>query len=216
MQILFNNQEIIVVNKPSGLNAHANDSKDENLLSLMEKSEKEPLHLLNRLDKETSGLSVFVRKPFVLKYQELWQSDFCKKFYLAVTHGPLKEPQMEWKWPLTDKSEGRQNPQGLGADRKACLTLVKEIKKNPYFSLIEAEIKSGRQHQIRKHAALNRTPLVGDKRYSEKRKLDIIQKKYDFEGLALHCYKLILTPELIFETQQGTEDFEQFFKNGPT
>ena len=111
--------------------------------------------------------------------------------------GPIKALSVgsiqRWSWPLTDKAEGRKHPQGDKSLLKDCLTEVKLIEQNKYFSWVECRLLTGRQHQIRKHAVIAGHAIVGDRRYGEMKDCDRIQKIYQLDRLFLHCQKMAFT-----------------------
>jgi tRNA pseudouridine65 synthase len=148
--------------------------------------------LVHRLDKDTSGLLMVTLKPELQdKLQQAMQAG--EKKYLAVLRGVIDvqtDVQTRWqKWdvPLTDGAESRTNPQGLTTQRITACTLYRVEKNNPYFTLVHCLLKTGRQHQIRKHAALAGRPVVGDTRYGNLKDNERIQKRYGFSRLALHA-----------------------------
>lgn len=187
IQILEENEFFIVLNKPAGYSVH---NQSPSVADYLKKSNK-PLHFVNRLDQETSGLLLVALKPEL--HTELVESmQSGKKFYRALLRAEWKLPtaQTEWTWPLTDKAEGRQNPQGAASDRKACSTRVQVIRSSKYFTEIEVELLTGRQHQIRKHSALAKQPIVGDSRYNDKKYNDNISSRYGESRMHLHAEKL--------------------------
>lgn len=213
INIIYENSELIVVNKPAGILSHSDSSGAEDLLQMIQKMQKiSSLHVLNRLDKEASGLVVLVSSSKVAKYQALWQKSDSRKIYTAITHGVCQVDNTTWSWSLSDKAEGRKNPQGLSAQRVSCETRVTVLQSNRYFSWIEAQLVTGRQHQIRKHAALNRTSLVGDTRYGDPKKVELVKKKYKFHRLALHCSCVELGQDLRWELPPP-EEFTSLFTN---
>ncbi|AGH95837.1 RluA family pseudouridine synthase [Pseudobdellovibrio exovorus] len=199
IQILEENEFFIVLNKPAGYSVH---NQNPSVADFLKKSNK-PLHFVNRLDQETSGLLLVALKPEL--HTELVESmQSGKKFYRALLRGEWKQPtqqteteQTEWTWPLTDKAEGRQNPQGAASERKACATRVQRVRSSRYFTEIEVELLTGRQHQIRKHAALAKQPIVGDSRYNDKKYNDNISSRYGESRMHLHAEKL----EFVFRTK---------------
>ena len=76
--------------------------------------------------------------------------------------------------------------------RVSARTEYKTLDSNRYLSLVEMRLGSGRQHQIRRHAALSRHAVVGDRRYCEPKFCDKMRQVYDFEGMALHASQLLL------------------------
>ena len=164
IEILDENNFFLVLFKPQGVSVH---NQSPSLVEFLTKN-KRPLHFVNRLDQETSGLMVIAQKPEY--HNELSLAlEQGSKIYRALLRGTWKktEANLILNWPLTDKAEGRRNPQGESAQRKPCETHLQIVRSNTYFSEVLAEIKTGRQHQIRKHMALLKQPIVGDKRYND-------------------------------------------------
>jgi tRNA pseudouridine65 synthase len=181
--------EWIVIDKPAGLSVH-NDKI--NVLTLLQKrNPRVDFHLVHRLDQETSGVLLVAKDAEVAAtLSEEMRQDSTEKRYQAVLRGKMKTESADWKWSLSDKAEGRKNPQGLSKDRKDCETLVKVIKSNDYFTLVECEILTGRQHQIRKHAAIAKHAIVGDKRYNDPTYNERMAGIYGTERMFLHASEL--------------------------
>lgn len=166
LEVLYQHEDFILINKPSGLPAHPGANQNE--VTLLDSYPQ--FHLLNRLDKETSGIILMTSKTgLVPKLSEALSAPEAKKIYRALLRGTWKyeSPKTQWDWPLSDKAEGRRNPQGLAQDRKPARTEVELVHKSEHLSEVLCQIKTGRQHQIRKHAALAQHPIVGDPRYND-------------------------------------------------
>ncbi|HEY8270318.1 MAG TPA: RNA pseudouridine synthase [Pseudobdellovibrionaceae bacterium] len=192
LNIIQESSDWLVIDKPAGISVH-NDKV--NVLSVLQQQKKNPnltFHAVHRLDSETSGVFMIAKDPEVAaKLMEEMQKDSTHKLYQAILRGPMKEETALWDWKLSDKAEGRKNPQGLSKDRKECETLVKVLQKNEYLTLVECEIlTAARQHQIRKHAAVAEHPVVGDKRYNDQKYNERIIKMYGTERLFLHATEL--------------------------
>lgn len=147
------------------------------------------LHLVHRLDKETSGVLLLTPDPRKI---EALQQAMKEKIYVCVGRKKWDKLQTEgaWTWPLTDKAEGRQNPQGAAGLRKACESQFTVLDSNSYMTAFRVRILSGRTHQIRKHAALADHALVGDPRYNDKKYNEMIAEKYQTFRLFLHAAEL--------------------------
>ncbi len=189
IKIVEENKNFIVINKPEGVSVH---NEKPSLVEFLQ-AKKLPLHFVSRLDRETSGLLIVARTPAI--HEELAESlSNGEKTYRALLRGPWKNksdsPTAAWKWALSDKAEGRQNPQGVSADRIPCESHAKMVRTNAYFSEVLVTILSGRQHQIRKHAALAKQPIVGDKRYNDKKYNATVGERYKQDRLWLHAEKL--------------------------
>jgi tRNA pseudouridine65 synthase len=137
-----------------------------------------------------------------------------RKLYRALLRSPWKDKPTEtvWSWPISDKAEGRKNPQGISAERKEAKTLVSVQRSNRYFTEIVAEILTGRQHQIRKHAVLAGHPIVGDSRYNEEKYNRNIEKFYGPQRLQLHAEKLIFEFNGRAYVFESPINFDSFFK----
>ncbi len=202
IQIVQENKFFIVINKPSGVSVH---NEKPSLVEFLEANNK-PLHFVSRLDRETSGLLVIAKDPEM--HSELAESlEQGDKTYRALLRGPwkAKEKEVEWKWALSDKAEGRFNPQGIKADRVECESHAKLVRTNKYFSEVLVTILTGRQHQIRKHAAIAEQPVVGDNRYNEKKYNQKISERYSLNRVWLHC------EELDFEFKGKQYNYENKF-----
>ncbi len=192
----------LVVDKPAGLSVHNEPGKD--LISLFTQIIGKPVAPVFRLDQETSGIIILSLSGETTArwHAALDAKSHTKKEYLCITKGGHKSKGLEvaaaggapstgqWSEALSDKAEGRQNPQGKSQDRKECLTRYTVISQNQYFSELLCQIETGRQHQIRKHAALHLHPIIGDNRYGDKKYNNMIEERYQFARMALHAYRL--------------------------
>jgi RluA family pseudouridine synthase len=190
INVIFEDGEILVVNKPHGISVH-NAEDPSNLLLLLNKNKNYKLHPVHRLDKETSGIQLLAKNPqtAALLANE-FSSHHVKKIYLGVLRGKMKDTKGVWNQQLSDKAEGAKNPAGLSKDRIPCETHFSVLRTNDYFSLCQFDLKTGRQHQIRKHAALNRHHILGDSRYGDKKYNEKMFQIYKFQRMLLHCSSL--------------------------
>jgi 23S rRNA-/tRNA-specific pseudouridylate synthase len=198
IQTLFQHDDFTIVNKPAGLSCH-NDT--DSLIHQLGKG----WHLVNRIDRETSGLVVVTQK-----------ADLQKKVYSAVLRGNMPQSTglwNEWTYPISDLGEGRETPQGKLEDQKESKTLYTVVQSNPYFSAVHCQLITGRQHQIRKHSRLAGRPILGDPRYGNAKDNERISKMYDFHRMALHSWKieLVWKGESINCESPVPESFAQLF-----
>ncbi|MBX2994634.1 MAG: RNA pseudouridine synthase [Bdellovibrionaceae bacterium] len=181
-------------NKPNTMSTH---NEEPSLQAEIQKIRPGPVNFLNRLDAVTSGIVVTVRDPAKMKeYQDLWQQASTRKIYIGLHRRPNgfeMKPQV-WDLPLTDKTEGRKNPQGLSKDRVPSRTLFTPLLETRYFVLSAMVLESGRQHQIRKHAALARCEIVGDFRYGDSKYLGSLNSYVPDLRLGLHAGVLQWSP----------------------
>jgi 23S rRNA pseudouridine1911/1915/1917 synthase len=173
--IIFENDELLVVNKPPYMITHP---AGRNLFYcatvFFETLYKKTIHSIHRLDRETSGLLLLGKNPQISqKISFLFENDQVKKCYFLIAH----KKASDLKFPLTAKEKMDREedtvPRGMiswfpedssrGKEAETHFELLME--KNDYM-LILAFPKTGRQHQIRVHASCHGFPLLGDKIYN--------------------------------------------------
>ena len=184
VEILLDHQDFIAIDKKENISAH----NDENsVLSLF----KEKMYLPHRLDRETSGV-LMLAKSSQACMQLIQSLNSATKTYTAVLRGSLPKSQdwQVWDYSISDKAEGYKNPAGLAKDRLIAKSRYRVLQSNAYFSMLEVQIDTGRQHQIRKHSALFSKPIVGDMRYGNNKDNASLFKRYQFERMLLHASRI--------------------------
>jgi len=188
IQILFQDQNFVVVEKPPGISIHNNEDPLNLLKVLGEQLQLAKLFPVHRLDKETSGIQILaLNEAHARKLADEFQTRAVKKIYHGLLRGELKSKAGQWNQSLTDKAEGRRQPAGQNPDRIACETRWSVEQASQYFSLCRFDLITGRQHQIRKHAAMANHPIVGDSRYGDPRYNQKIAELHKIERMLLHC-----------------------------
>jgi 23S rRNA pseudouridine1911/1915/1917 synthase len=186
LEILFEDECFIAIDKPAGLVVHPTyKNPDGTLLDELRAREPEiTLSLVGRLDKLTSGI-VVVAKSAVLHaaMQKAWPD--AEKEYLAVVHGCVAPVRGEIDLPLgTDPADRRRRI--VRADGASCLTRYARLEYDSTSdrSLVQCRLATGRTHQIRVHLAARGWPIVGDAVYGE--------AVPAFPRHALHAWRLAL------------------------
>lgn len=179
----------IVVNKPPGVSTH-NKEDATNLIIELSKLGFKGFNPVHRLDKTTSGLIVLSKDSKTTSALQKAITETGNKLYHAIVRGSLKISAGKWDSELTNKAEGRKNAAGIKDNRLKCVTEYKVLKHNKFFTYLELKIKTGRQHQIRKHCVLAGHQVIGDPRYGDKKYNKLIERKYDFNNMALHAKAL--------------------------
>ena len=190
--IIFKDDNIIVLNKPSGLAVQGGTNTDRHIDGMLEAlkfENSEKPKLVHRIDKDTSGVLVLARNR---RYAELLTKAFrehmLQKTYLVLAIGNLKNPEGEIKIAL-DKVGEKMEPSDEG---KKAVTRFKVLDTaGEKFTLLTAEPLTGRTHQIRAHMECAGCPILGDNKYfgqSRKRFPELSSK------LHLHAYKIDLSP----------------------
>jgi 23S rRNA-/tRNA-specific pseudouridylate synthase len=195
----------IVVDKPAGMSVHNEPGRD--LCSLMAAwlraqtgsasdlgcDPRFGVHAVHRLDRETSGLLLLACRRDI---SEILSREFVQgrveKEYLALVHGLIPAGAAgSWEWPLSPSAGGRNDPQGRGA-RSASLTRYHRLESGRRYTLLSCRPLTGRQHQIRRHAALAGHAILGDRRYGSPRACRYLAEHHNFTRLALHAAALTL------------------------
>jgi tRNA pseudouridine65 synthase len=210
VSILFQNADFLAVDKPVGISVHNNEDPQNLLLLLKNQLQLTQLYPVHRLDKETSGVQVLaLNEDAARMLAEEFHKRTIQKLYLGVLRGGWKQDEGIWNQALTDKAEGRQNPAGMAKFRVRCETRYKTLKTSEFFTLCEFDLITGRQHQIRKHAAIAHHSLVGDSRYGDTKYNKKIANFYQTQRMFLHCSTLEIAGQRL--KSPTPEEFEAVF-----
>lgn len=213
IDIIYEDKDIIVINKPSGLLTVATE-KEKNKTAyhlvmeyLKKKNKNNRIFIIHRLDKDTSGIIMFAKNERAKHlYQDNWNDIVKKRCYYAVIDGKMENKEGTIKSYL--KENGNMVYSVKDRSGKLAITEYKVLKERKNISLLDINLKTGRKNQIRVHMKENKTPILGDLKYGEKSKL--------INRLALHAYKLELinpvTKKLLtFEASMPNEIKTLFF-----
>ncbi len=196
--ILYENDDVLAVNKPSGLSTLDDRIDTSNVLLLIKKSYPQ-IQNCHRLDKYTSGVLLFAKNPETYRAVSLkFQNREIKKVYHAVAHGNTDFVNVEVDVPLVIKPAGNVFfDYKHGKESKTIFTTLRNYK---MCSLLECIPITGRKHQIRVHLKYLKHPIVSDVAYGgEQFFLSSIKKKYKrsereerplIDRMALHAYSL--------------------------
>ena len=206
--ILFEDEHIIVVNKPSGLLTIATEKeKDKTLYHivreyLVSKNQYARVFIVHRLDKDTSGIVVLAKDEKTKnKLQENWNEYVTLREYVAVVHGHLKNESDKIVQKLKETKTNLVYPT-KDEDGKEAITNYKVIKENENYSMVSINIETGRKNQIRVAFQTLRNPIVGDKKYGDPR--DKETRLY-LHANRLKMYYPELKKDILFETPTPNE-----------
>ncbi len=173
LEILYQDKEVIAINKPAGLLSVGTTSENKNhalaLLRQQLSHAKNQIKLwpVHRLDRDTSGILLFATsKELREAVMDKW--GVSQKIYLAVVEGVPKETSGTIDQPLRLDEKLYCMHVGKHKDALPALTHYRLLKSTATRSLLEVRIETGRQHQIRAHMAWLGCPIVGDERYGKK------------------------------------------------
>jgi len=207
MEILYEDKDIIAINKPVGLNVHPDGKHPEETLIdwILEKNpelknigestiladgtEVKRPGIVHRLDKDTSGVLLIAKtKEGYDSLKSQFKAHTIKKVYRAFVYGNLREERFFINRPIqrsaNDFRKGTTNHKGRGIEREA-QTRVRVLKHSSDVSYIEAMPVTGRKHQIRIHLKSIHHPVLNDSLYAKGMK-----KVFDFDRLALHAFSI--------------------------
>ena len=204
-KLIYEDKYIIVFNKPSSFSVHSCTNTGYGLIDVIRKFRKdfERLDLLHRLDKETSGCIIITKSYESLKiFQKKIKNKEINKKYLCLVKG-------RWNAKIK-KSTHRLTRDSKTVDAETHFKVIKYYKNS---TLLEAELITGRYHQIRKHCEMLNHPIIGDKKYGDR----ALNKLYTEKGLSrifLHAslIKFYLNKEIIVECPLPIE-LESFLIN---
>jgi len=180
--VLFEDDSILVVNKPSGFAVHGGSGIDNGIIEGFRKINPEQrfLELVHRLDRDTSGCLLIAKKRSALRsLHEQFRKDTVTKSYLALLSGRWARKKLVVNQPLQKNvSKGGERMVVINQHGKESETLFRRLQLFKDATLVEVSPKTGRTHQIRVHAAYLSHPIVGDERYG----FDDINKVFKNRG----------------------------------
>jgi len=219
IEIIYENADIIVINKPAGISVTKDRSGKPQLTDILAKQlGKEmtaKLRLVHRLDKDTSGVMILaLNRAAQRQFADYFFNRTVKKTYLAIVKGAAFEPDGVVDAPL---APCKKKPELMIIDHrggKESVTNWRLLANFGLVSLIAATPLTGRTHQIRVHLASIGLPLAIDPLYGGREPIMLSEYKKDYrlgrfqeekpliERLTLHAYQIILPPELILSNAE--------------
>ncbi|MBN2545863.1 MAG: RNA pseudouridine synthase [Spirochaetes bacterium] len=211
VEILFQNNEIIAVNKPSGIAVQGGEGIKTTILDIIEKQEGFKPYLVHRLDKDTSGILLMAKSSqFANKFTNMFKEESgkytsnnenkkIKKYYWAICHGNF----------TGTKGQITEDIYIKGIKKKA-FTNYYILKKLGGFSLIELELFTGRMHQIRIHLAKTNHPVIGDDKYGNFKLNRELKKTHNVKKLMLFSKRLEINDK---KTIKIEADIPEYFKD---
>ncbi len=196
IEIIYEDKDIIVVNKPKGMVVHpANGNLDGTLVNAIMAICKDSLSgiggeirpgIVHRIDKDTSGILIVAKNDKAhIHLSEQIKNHEVKKNYIAIVRGIVKENQATICMPIGRSTKDRKK-MAVTKKGKEAITHFEVIKRYPKHNctLLSIKIETGRTHQIRVHLAQIGYPIIGDGIYSNGR------NEWEIKGQALHAKSL--------------------------
>tara|TARA_B100001996_G_scaffold374322_1_gene352790 strand:- start:178 stop:1080 length:903 start_codon:yes stop_codon:yes gene_type:complete len=205
--IIENNDNFVVINKPSGAPVQSGTKSFKNIVDILKNTkyfEKEKPFVVHRLDKETSGVMIVAKnREYAQLFTSLFRIRKIHKTYLAIVHGMVKKNINLLQDNLITYEKNKKVIQ-------KAISYLRILKSNNEYSFLELKPITGRKHQLRKQLYNIGNPIVGDDKYS----LNKISKKFKTKNIMLHAYKIkfmINDTKYNFEANYEKE-FEYFIK----
>ena len=189
VQLVYEDEDIIVINKGYGLLSMGNDRvKEGTAFSILKdyvkwQDPRNKIFIVHRLDRDTSGLMMFARHPEAKDtMQHNWNNMVMERKYLAVVEGKVEQEEGVVRSYLAENSQyevySTQNPD----EGQLAVTRYRVLKRGNGYSLLEVSLDTGRKNQIRVHMKDLGHPIAGDRKYGA--------KSSPIHRLALHAQTL--------------------------
>jgi 23S rRNA pseudouridine1911/1915/1917 synthase len=172
LDIIYEDDEIIVINKPSGLLSIATDKENDNTAYRMvtdyvrKTNKKNSVYVVHRIDRDTSGVLMFAKSPEIQNlFQDDWNNIVTERGYIAIVEGTFKEKQGTYESWLRETATHIVFSSDRKGDGKKSVTHYRVIKENRKYSMLDVKIDSGRKNQIRVQMQEHGHPVIGDEKY---------------------------------------------------
>ena len=222
LEVLYEDNDIIVVNKPKGMVVHpANGNPDGTLVNAIMAKCKDSLSgiggeirpgIVHRLDKDTSGAIIVAKNDKAhIKLSDDLKNHKIQKTYIALVRGIIKENEATINMPIGRSKQDRKK-MAVDKNGKEAITHFKVLKRyNEKYTLLEINIETGRTHQIRVHLSHIGYPIIGDDTYSNGK------NEWGITGQCLHAKSLkfkhpITGREMLIEAELP-EYFQKILEN---
>ncbi|MBS1157930.1 MAG: ribosomal large subunit pseudouridine synthase [Proteobacteria bacterium] len=195
LPIIYEDEALLVIDKPEGIAVHGGSGVSFGVIEALRRQRPSAkfLELAHRLDRETSGILLVGKKRLALTaLHDMFREHGAgaDKRYLVLVKGRWMNTTQHVKLPLYKYlTEGGERRVMVRDDGKASHTVFRLLARWPEMSLLEAQLKTGRTHQIRVHLAHLGFPILGDEKYGEF-SLNKILKRDGLKRMALHAWRM--------------------------
>lgn len=205
--VIYEDENILIADKPRGLLTHGDSTEKKNTLAnqvlnyLYEKGDYNPATEktfapapANRLDRNTSGLVVFGKSFGGLKELNrlIRNRNGIDKYYLTIVYGQLSKELFLKDKMIKDSQKNKVKVVDMKSSTGSLMeTVVRPLETGGEYTLVEIKLITGRTHQIRAHLKKAGYPVIGDKKYGNSRINGIMLNKYGLNSQFLHAYKLL-------------------------
>ena len=228
LDILYQDEYMVAIDKPPGLLVHRSMiDKHETQFAMQMLRDQIDQHVfpVHRLDRPTSGVLLFALSSTVARNltEQLTLKDVSKTYYAIVRgyapeNGHIDYALKEKLDKIADKNANKNKPaQDAMTDYRTLATFELPFAVGRYqtarYSLVEMKPITGRKHQLRRHMAHIRHPIVGDTTHGDGKQNAFIKQQYNFHGLALTCASMTLRHPITQKTLTIRSQFDQRMAN---
>ena len=217
LDIIFEDKDIIVVNKPKGMVVHpANGNPDGTLVNAIMAICKDSLSgiggeirpgIVHRLDKDTSGIMVIAKNDKAhINISNQIKEHKVKKTYIALVRGVIPENEATINMPI-GRSEKDRKKMAVTKNGKNAITHFKVLKRYNKYTLLQVNIETGRTHQIRVHLSQIGYSIIGDEVYSNGK------NEWNIKGQCLHAKSLEFVHPITQEKMYFEAKMPQYFED---
>ena len=204
---LYEDQHLIVVNKPEGMKTHGNEPTEIALLNHVSAYCGQTCYVVHRLDMETSGAVLFAKNPFILPIlNRLLEDKKIQRQYWALDEGKFQTKETVYNDKIGRDRHDRRKRVVDPRKGQVAYTTFTRLKSFKGASLVNCQLKTGRTHQIRVHLAHHGHAILGDPLYSHR----------PASRLMLHAHTLCFTHPLTLEkitVKASSDSFEKGLRN---
>jgi len=197
LPIIYEDEAMLVIDKPDGIAVHGGSGVSFGVIEALRRQRPDAkfLELAHRLDRETSGILLVGKKRLALTaLHDMFREHGAgaDKRYLVLVKGRWMNTAQHVKLPLHKSlTEGGERRVSVNPEGKAAHTVFRLLARWPEISLLEAQLKTGRTHQIRVHLAHLGFPILGDEKYGDFA-LNRNLKRAGLKRMALHAWRIAL------------------------
>ena len=195
--VIFENDDICVINKPSGLAVQGGSGVSTSVDTLLAEQRGAKVYLVHRLDKDTAGLLITAKNSAAAAlWTKLIGSRSVSKRYCALCTGMFASQKGRIDDPVVHKGNVKEAETFFRVRRQAD---IEEGGMRLYFSLVDLTLGTGRMHQIRIHLAGQKTPIAGDDKYGDFKLNRFLRKTFGIKKLHLAATRLDFSEQCVNE-----------------
>jgi 23S rRNA pseudouridine1911/1915/1917 synthase len=208
VDILYEDANILIVNKPFGIECATRDKSSENTITLEEITADYNGIIVHRLDRLTEGLVILARNlDIARKFEKYFREGKISKYYKAFVYGKITDSGIKTAYLKKDSKNSKVTISDTELDGyKKIITEYKPIAHHNNHTLLDINLHTGRTHQIRVHSKHLGHPIVGDPVYNGK------ENKFGLKGQLLHAEKLELTHPTTGERMSFSAPMPDYFE----